>query len=166
VPLASIVALLVGAAGVAAFVWVVFLNGGGVGASESSSPQATKTPTPTSTPRPVVGSGKITFGSDLDDATVTIIGPKTTFAIGEEIAWRAELSEPAGATSIDLVIAKVGAGGTETVVYTVANPISSPKFDLLGNKVDLSPLLDGPGRYVMRYFRDATQLAEGQFTLQ
>lgn len=170
VPVASIVALLIGAAGVAAFVWIVILNGGAASPGQSPSPEVTNTPRPTSTPRPtplpVVGNGEITFGGDLNEETLAIIDPKTNFMIGEEIAWRAELIGPAGATSLDLVLAKVNPGGAETVVYTDAVPVSNPEFDLLGNKVDLSPLLDGAGTYVMRYFRESTQLAEGQFTLR
>lgn len=109
--------------------------------------------------------GSITFGTTLDSGTLVVTGQSHTFRAGETIACAAALSQPAHATSLRFIIAKVAAGGAETALVSQDTPISNPDFQVIGNSIDLSPLLQGSGSYVMRYYRDTTLLAEGTFTL-
>ena len=114
-----------------------------------------------------MGSGKITFGTAYDDTTLMIPKPITRFkATYPTIAWSAEFSEPAGATTVELVFARVSSGGAETIIDRADVPISSPDFDLIANSLDLASIADNkPGTYVLRYVRGGTVLAEGTFTL-
>src|SRR5687767_10811869 len=72
----------------------------------------------TATAQPV-GSGTVTFGVGYDPATLEVTTPKNRFTRAvKEIAWRAEFTEPAGSTSLTLILAKVGSGGSEELVYS------------------------------------------------
>lgn len=130
------------------------------------------TPTPTlaavPTDAPVVGSGLIRFGTGYDTNTLAITGARSTFArTYRPIAWSAEFSEPAGATTLTWILAKVTGGSVETTITTQDVTISNPQDDLVANKGDLAFIVgNGKGTYVMRYLRGATVLAEGRFTLQ
>ena len=122
---------------------------------------------PDPTPEPVIGSGIVTFGTAYDPDTLLITKPLTTFKLKTKtIAWSASFSEPAGATSIEMILASVSKTGAETVLIQTPTSVSSPEFDLLANKADLVTLVGGKaGTYVLRYLRGSTILAEGTFTL-
>jgi hypothetical protein len=111
--------------------------------------------------------GSITFGQDYDASTLEVARPASTFADGDEIAWSARLFERAGAQTLTLVIVKQTAPGVESssTAYNHDIPVSNPDAELFANKVDLSPVLDGPGTYAMRYLRGGKRLAEGTFTI-
>jgi hypothetical protein len=152
--------------------YVAFGNTGSqVGAGATASPTASASPTavptrvPTPVPTPYHGTGVISFGTAYDPDTLLITKPASTFKQTAAVAWSANFSEPAGATSVEWVISKISGATVETVVYHDEIPISDPKFDLLANKVVLGTLLTGPGKYTMRYYREAVKLAEGSFTL-
>ena len=136
-----------------------------------TAPPATVTPepTPTRAPEPTPFAqqpGVIYFGRDYDPDTLYIVDPATSFRRGQKIAWSAVLSEGAGATTLTVTLSKViGEGGAERVQYTEEVTISSPDNDVLANKVNLSLLVRGKGLFTMRYFREATLLAEGTFEL-
>jgi hypothetical protein len=151
--------------GLGAWIAVAKPFSGPPAAGASGSPTSTSRRTPTAAPTPEHGTGVITFGTALDPDTLLITKPATTFRESAKIAWSASLLEPAGATSIEWVISKVSGSGAETVIYHDNIAVSDPKFDLFANTVALGPILDGPGDYVMRYYRGATKLAEGTFTL-
>lgn len=114
-----------------------------------------------------VGGGSVTFGSALDRSTLEISGPaRTTFSPTDDFAFSAVLSEPAGATELTMVVAKVE--GSETVMFRQPVQVADPSFVMLGNSFgmeEMAPFLDGPGTYALRFFRDATKLAEGTFEL-
>lgn len=140
--------------------------------STPAAPVVTQAPvvqTITPTEAPVAGSGIITFGkpSSLDDETLAINPTKDSFTVGtKDIAWAAEFSEPAGATKLDFIIAKVGSGGTESIRFQDKLDVSNPAFGLMAGTDDLSGFVDRkPGTYVIRILRDTTILAEGKFTL-
>lgn len=111
--------------------------------------------------------GTVEFGLDYDPDTLEIVTPTTRFQTTyPAIAYSAQLSEPAGAASLRLVIASVSAGGAEGILVDEDVPISNPAFDLFANKVDLATLVgNAPGTYVLRFLRDTTILAEGEFEL-
>jgi hypothetical protein len=162
-------AVIVGIVVVAGFGGWIYLSGvsnrilSNVGAALS--PSITEQATPTLAP--LAGSGKITFGIGLDETTLEVTQPRSTFKLGSKIAFSAELSEPAGATKLDVIIASVSSSGAEAVVYTETVSVSNPDDDVFGLKgFDISALVnEKPGKYVMRYFRASTKLAEGTLTL-
>lgn len=121
---------------------------------------------PTVAPQ-VEGLGVITFGSTYDEDSLLIAKPKSEFKKSvKNIAWSAQFSEPAGATTLKVVLAKVSKGGAESIIDSADVEISSPDFSLIANKADLAGIVDNKaGTYVLRYLRDATVLAEGQFKL-
>lgn len=118
---------------------------------------------------PLGSPGVITFGEPiaLDQDTLLIDPSKDSFQVStQKIAWSAKLKEPAGAASLTLIVAKVSAGGVETIKWQDEVPVSRPTFDLFANSSDLALLLDREaGTYVMRYLREVEILAEGTFTL-
>jgi hypothetical protein len=107
--------------------------------------------------------GTVKFGAGLNRDELLVKVPKKTFALGDQIAWRAELSEPAGATSLTFTLAKREKSGSESVVYQQPVAVADPKFDVLANEGDLG--ITEPGTYVVRILRDATVLAEGEFAV-
>jgi hypothetical protein len=156
----GIVALVV----VGAVAWTLIQNGRIV-----ASLQATPTPTPfIAVTTPPALPGPIAFGTGLNSDTLEITGARTTFARSySPIAWSATLSGPAGATTLTWIIASQSASGTESIVWTQDVNVSNPVFDTLANKDDLASLVNNAaGKYVMRYLRGATILAEGTFTLK
>lgn len=156
---------------------VVVLAACNAGARSSQSTTPTERATPTEapmeaateapTPEPTdSGAGIITFGTAFDEETLEITKPKKTFGLDDEIAWSAYLVEPVGDTSVTFILAKVSKGGSESIQLSQDVDVSSPDSDLFANKVALGGLLDGKGTYVMRYVREGTVLAEGEFTLK
>lgn len=142
---------------------------GGPGAPPQPTRTATPGPVITEAPTdpPVIETGIVSFGLDYDPNSLDIVKPTARFKRTiKEIAWSASFSEPAGATTITLTIASVSAGGAEGVIESLDVKISNPRSDLLANKADLASLVGNKvGTYVLRYSRDGTVLAEGQFTL-
>jgi hypothetical protein len=111
------------------------------------------------------GSGKITFGTGIDQSTLAVTGPTTVFAPGQKVGWSAALSEPANATTLIVVFAKILPGGGEQSLVTSPVAISNPDFTVLANTSDFSDWATAPGDYVLRVLRDAKVLAEGTFTI-
>jgi hypothetical protein len=141
--------------------------GGGTAAQRTDTPAApvvTAAPAP-ETPSP--GSGVITFGTAYNADSLLIAKPLTTFKrTVKTIAWSAEFSESAGATTVKFVFASVSKGGAESIIDQEDVAISSPTFDLLANKANLATVAGNKaGTYVLRYIRKGTVLAEGTFTL-
>jgi hypothetical protein len=110
----------------------------------------------------------ITFGSGVDPDDLTILAPAESFPVNiEEISYSASFSEPAGATTLTIIVASVTDGGAESFVYQEDVPVSNPTFGIFANTSDLALIAGNePGRYVMRFMREATVLAEGFFTLE
>jgi hypothetical protein len=111
--------------------------------------------------------GSISFGSSINDS-IELIEPKTMFGPSDRFAMRAFLREPARAASLRWVVAKTTAAGSEWALIDQPWTISNPDFQIVGNEYAMSELawwLDGPGTYVVRFYRDTTLLAEGRFEL-
>lgn len=112
--------------------------------------------------------GKIVFGTSLHSG-LKLSGQRTTFHRGNPFAWVATFGQGAGATKLQLVIARVGAGGSETSVVQLPVSVTNPSFNVIGNKVSWS-VITGIGAkpshwYVMRYIRGGTVLAAGRFQI-
>jgi hypothetical protein len=130
-------------------------------------------PTPTDTPSAtlpdvsLVETGLISFGTHYNATTLLIDKGTSRFSRSySNICWSASLSQPAGATSLTFIYARVDTGGVETSVYRTTVDVSDPADDLLANCADLATLASNrAGTYVLRYARDATVLADGRFTL-
>ncbi|MEW6223205.1 MAG: hypothetical protein AB1627_01110 [Chloroflexota bacterium] len=155
---AAILALVIGAC-----------SGGGSGpAAVPDSPTSVPTPAPT-IDLPIADplAGTIEFGASLDEENLEIEKRNSKFKTkSRQIAWVAHLSEPAGATSLTLILASRNKAGVEKTLIKTDVDVADPAFDTLGNAIDLALLVDRKaGTYVMRYLRDATLLAEGTFTL-
>jgi len=96
-----------------------------------------------------------------------IVGLRSSFKrTVKKIAWSAQLSELAGATSLTFVLASRSKSGVERILIRQETDISNPDFDILANRLNLALLVGRkPGTYVMRYLRESDVLAEGMFTL-
>ena len=132
------------------------------------SPTPTDEPTPEPTPEPTTEPvGVITFGVGLTDSG-RVETEQDTFAPDALAAVSALLSEPAGATTLTAVISSVDAAGVETVVFSETMPIEiDPTIEGFGFEDFPLPGIVGnvPGEYVFRLHREATQLAQGTFTV-
>ena len=134
-------------------------------------PEPTPSPTPTPTPEPSVASGDpgtITFGRDYDPTTLALIGPTRTLRVGQEVAWRADLTEPAGTTTLTFTVTEPLPSGKEFPHWQQDFSVADPSFTVLAKRVDMSVYVhDEPGNYIMRIRRgaDGPILAEGTFTV-
>ena len=135
-------------------------------------PRATDAPEATVEPEPTLdasleNAGVVTFGKSFDPDTLEISRPIKKFKRKtNSIAWSAQFSEAAGATSIRRVLARVSKGGSETIIDSADIEVSSPDNDLFASKGDLAGMADNKaGTYVVRYLRDDTVLADGTFQL-
>jgi hypothetical protein len=112
--------------------------------------------------------GTIIFGADYDHDTLAIIGRTSTIHPGELVAWRADLIEPAGSTTLTFTITAPNPNGPEFPHWQQDFSVPDPSFVVLVNRVDLSVYVHGePGSYIMRIRRGPTGaiLAEGTFNL-
>jgi hypothetical protein len=137
------------------------------GCSAAAPPTPTPTPYVAPTPTPFVGSGLISFGTGLDEATLTVTGGRSSFpATTKAIAYSGEFSQIPGATTLEFLIAKRSSSGTETQVYKNTIDLTSPESVFIGDRFDLGALVGRhKGTYVLRFVLGGTILAEGQFIL-
>ena len=141
-------------------------NSGGTAAPEATdAPEVTVEPE--ATPDESDNAGVVTFGKAYNAETLRIAHPIKKFKRNTpSIAWSAEFIETAGATSITFVIARVTAGGSESIELTTEVDVSNPNADIFANKADLAGVVGNrAGTYVVRYLRKGTVLAEGTFQL-
>jgi hypothetical protein len=131
-------------------------------------PSPTPAPTPPPTASPVASGppGTITFGADYDPQTLAIIGPTSTIHLGQLVAWRADLSEPAGSTTLTFTVSEPNPPGPEFPHWQQDFSVPDASFVVIVNKVDLSVYVHGePGSFIMRIRRGQALLAEGHFSL-
>lgn len=107
--------------------------------------------------------GPITFGSAVNERTLEVEKPETSFRLTDEVAWSASLHEPVEGTKVNIVITDSG-GGSELFGYEQF--VTDPGAIKLVNRMTLGRFLPEPGAYVMRYVSLAgAVLAEGEFEL-
>jgi hypothetical protein len=134
-------------------------------------PRPTPEPTATPQPDPTVAPGNpgtITFGTSYDPATLALGGRTSTIHPGQLIAWRADLSEPAGASKLTFTITAPNPNGPEFPHWQQDFSVPDPSYVVIVNRADLSVYVHGePGQYIMRIRRgaDGPVLAEGRFSL-
>lgn len=110
-----------------------------------------------------VGPGYVTFGTQRE-SNLRITNPGTHFAIDERILWSAALSEPTDTWLIRSTVFKVDlANGTEQLVDERGEKARVELAELVSSSLVPRERLDGPGIYVMRYFRGGQLLSEGYF---
>jgi hypothetical protein len=113
-------------------------------------------------------SGAIIFGSNYDHDTLAIIGRTSTIHARELVAWRADLSQPAGTTTLTFTITQPNPNGPEFPHWQQDFGIPDASYEVIVNRVDLSVYVHGePGTFIMRVRRGAEGpiLAEGRFSL-
>ena len=126
------------------------------------------TPSPAPTPEPTavdVYAGDVIFGTKVtNDLKITV--PKTTFdRKAKDIAWAAHFTEPAGAPTLTWMVLKK-TGCSEQIQFTEKVKVS-PDWTITSSHSALPKFLHNkPGKYIMRYVRGSTVLAEGTFTLK
>lgn len=113
-----------------------------------------------------VGPGFVTFGT-LNDPSLRITDPRTSFGLEERIAWSANLSEPASSISMSIEIHKRDrqSEAEELVRQDEVRPVVTSAQIFL-RRLRPSNVLDGPGIYVVRYLRGEEVMAEGHFEVR
>jgi hypothetical protein len=133
-------------------------------------PTPTRTATPTATPSPtpfaielVEGPGKITFAKNYT-SDFKLIEPHVDFAVGDQIAWRADIGEPVGRVRVDFDIFRVDPVTlAETNVHSGSFVGRNSNSRYYYAKAPVNREVDGPGIYVMRYSVDGETISEGYF---
>jgi len=107
--------------------------------------------------------GPITFGLALNERTLEVEQPSTSFRLGDEVAWSASLRAPVEGTKVNIVISESGGGSW---LFGYEQFITDPGSTRLVNHMTLGRFLPEPGSYVMRYVTLAGDVvAEGEFEL-
>jgi hypothetical protein len=136
-------------------------------AMPSAPPSVAVTPTvpPSTAPSTPQTAGVISFGSACDPVTLRITKPTSRFRTTyPKICFSAKLTEPAGASSVNMVIARVLAGGKEMQVWSQDFAVPNQDSGLLaGNLVLAAGQM--AGTYAVRFLRGGTVLARGTFQL-
>jgi len=116
------------------------------------------------------GPAAIAFGHHADDTTGRLTDAAAVFRPRDHIAWVVHLSAPIGASSLLRTIDQRGAvGGALQRVSTTTVPVSDATLYSFYEDNDLTALGQDepltPGRYLLRYWRDGTVIAQGTFTV-
>lgn len=151
-------------------------------ASPTATPSPSPLPTPTSTPTLPAspspsptpfsievreGPGAITFGTQYRSNTLRIVDPRTTFPLRGRFYWSAQLTETAGAPELRITVNEYDpASGTETLVNEQIWEVENRRATIFLRRHRMPRLVDGPGIYVVRYFRGDILLAEGYFRVE
>jgi hypothetical protein len=122
------------------------------------------TPYPWEIPPSGPESGRVYFGHGFDERTLLVTDSDFAYARDEPMAWTAALSEPANASSLRWVISRM-LSGNERIEVDEQLPVL-PDSMLLANEFNPWPLVgNNDGVFVMRFYRDASELAWGIFVL-
>ena len=135
----------------------------------SASPSS-PSPAPTASPfvpTVQVGPGFVTFGTQLK-RDMTIADPRASFAPSDRIAWSAFLTEASNAADVTARLYKLDSaapGGERLLSEGGARPRISNSLHFTRSGIRPGRDLDGPGIYLVRYFKGDVVLAEGYFEL-
>jgi hypothetical protein len=142
-----------------------------VGSSPSASPApASQSPTPTASPfvpTVQVGPGFVTFGTQVKPDR-TIADPRATFVPSDRISWSGYLSEPADWKDLTVRLFKMDDGapnGERLLSEGDARPHENAQQIYQRQDVNPNRALNGPGIYVVRYYKGDQVLSEGYFEL-
>jgi hypothetical protein len=115
-----------------------------------------------------IGPGFVTFGTKLKpDRTVS--DPRASFVPGDRIAWSAYMTEAADAADVTARLYKLdksAPNGERLLSEGQARPHVSHTLHFTRSGIKPNRDLDGPGLYVVRYFKGDQVLAEGYFALR
>jgi len=133
-------------------------------------PIPTPSPLPTSSPSPtpfpvelVEGPGKITFAANYTSG-LELIDPHVDFALGDQMAWRANIGEPVGQVQVDFKVYRVDTTTrAETLVHSAQFVGQNANARFYYAKAPVAREVDGPGVFVMRYSVNGTTISEGYF---
>lgn len=142
----------------------------------TGTPVASPTPEPTLPPSPSPtefaievreGPGAVTFGRSFDEETLRITDPATTFPRRGRFYWSAQLTEGAGAPQLRITLSQLDIeAGTEALVSEEAWEVDNERATIFLRQQRLRRFVEGPGVYVVRYFRGDILLAEGYFRIE
>jgi hypothetical protein len=135
-------------------------------ASPTTGPSSIAPPTPF-VPIVQVGPGFVTFGTQTRP-DLTIADPRASFVPSDRIAWSAYLTQRADSADVTARLLKLdpaAPGGERLLSEGEARPKSSNVLHFMRSGIRPGRDLDGPGVYVVRYFKGETLLAEGYFEL-
>ena len=142
-----------------------------VGPSPGASPvPASPSPTPTASPfvpTVQIGPGFVTFGTQLN-GDGTVADPRALFVPSDRIAWSGYLSEPADWKDLTVRLFKLdGAANNGERLLSEGDARPHENATQMFQRQDVNPnrALNGPGVYVVRYYKGDQVLAEGYFEL-
>jgi hypothetical protein len=107
----------------------------------------------------------IVFGRELDASGLGIASPVTAFEARPEVyvAWRAELSEPVGSTTVERIVARREGNGERLLQSDIVR-LTTPDATVIADQLHVDVIAEGlTGTFVLRYIRQGTVLAEGEF---
>jgi hypothetical protein len=134
-------------------------------------PVLTLPPTPEPSPTSLEievreGPGAITFGTE-NDSNLRITDPTVTFPSRGQMAWSAELIEPAGVALLQIDIGRVDPDdGSEEIISTLEQEVTNPNHVRFLRRWRIQRLVDSPGIYVVRYLRNGQLMSEGYFRVE
>ena len=132
--------------------------------SISQAPDTPRTTSATTLDRPRRGNqapvGAVVFGSDYTAASksVSLVGEKTSFAQGQQVAWRVTLAQAVGGESVRVTLTT--ADGTETVVDDF---VAQTGWNVYYGK---QLLTIAPGTYVLHYLVSGHEVGSGTFKIK
>lgn len=122
--------------------------------STSSAPTLAATPAPAAKPTAALP-GTVAFGTGLDRTTRQVVTPTDMFTPGSTFAHSVSVKQPFGVTQIYEQVARLGSGGTETVVQAPTDGLNvRPMWTVAGYAIQANVLIQawGPGTYRMRVY--------------
>ena len=171
-PVLVFVALVSGFLALAVVGYALLAPDGGLLAGLSPTPSPAPAPTPAKTIRPVtaapfMGTAPMTFGVEFDPDSLAIRKPATRFNVGvKDLAWNAELLQPAGTRALIFRFIRVSKGGAEEILESEEIPLDDPTAEVVAGAFDVaSAAKQQPGTYVVRLVRADDVMAEGTLTL-